>query len=111
MANYDPELRKTEHGSKLYQTWKSMRKADHCEEWESFPVFYEWAMESGYEIGAWLKRNDMSAPFSPQNCFWYTPRESVGDISQEYKDRYNATVNRIRKHFGWPPLEGTEYGD
>ena len=106
---YDPALRKTEHGAKLYQTWKKISKAPHCEEWEYFPTFYDWAMDNGYEIGAWLMREDMNAPFDPKNCYWYYPSGGIKDITKEYKDNYNATVNRIRKYFGWPPLEGTEY--
>jgi hypothetical protein len=108
---YDPGLRKTEHGSKLYQTWKKINQNPHCEEWEYFPTFYEWAMQMGYEIGAWLKREDVNGPYSPQNCFWYLPRESSDSIPKESLDKWNKTVNRIRKHYGMPPLRGTKYGD
>jgi hypothetical protein len=107
---YDPELRKTEHGSKLYQTWKRVRKCPHCEEWDYFPAFYEWAMQNEYEEGAWLMRDDKNAPFDPINCFWFQPC-TESRISQEFIDRWNETVNRIRKYYGMPPLEGTKYGD
>lgn len=108
---YDPKLRKTEHGEKLYQTWKKVIKSPHCNEWGYFPTFYEWAMQSGYEIGAWLKREDVNDTYNPYNCFWYLTRESSDRIPKEDLEKWNKTVNRIRKHYGMPPLEGTEYGD
>ena len=108
--SYDPALRKTEHGPALYNAWKRMRKSAHCEEWDFFPTFYEWSINEGYEDGAWLMRDDKNAPFDPDNCFWYHPC-TESRISQEFVDKWNETVNRIRKHYGMPPLEGTEYVD
>lgn len=107
---YDPALRQTEHGSKLYTTWRSFRNRPHCDKWDNFPNFYEWAMQSGYEVGAWLMRDDKNGPFDPDNCFWFQPC-TESRISQEFIDKWNETVNRIRKYYGMPPLEGTEYGD
>lgn len=108
---YDPKLRKTEHGSKLYATWKTVRRKLHCKEWDYFPTFYEWAMQSGYESGEWIRRIDKNYPYSPDNCIWYSPKEEVEHIPPEWADEWNKTVNRIRKHYGMPPLEGTKYVD
>ena len=108
---YDPALRKTEHGAKLYQAWKTVTKAPHCEEWGYFPTFYEWAMQNGYEVGAWLKRWNRNDQFDPTNCFWYLPREKNSSITQESLDKWDEAVNRIRKYYGMPPLRGTKYGD
>lgn len=108
---YDPALRKTEHGACLYAAWKTVRKKPHYEEWDDFTTFYEWAMQNGFEPGAWLKREDKNRQFDPQNCFWYLPRENNDRIPQEDLDKWNKTVNRIRKYYGMPPLEGTNYGD
>lgn len=108
---YDPTLRQTEHGSKLYSTWRKITKSPHCDDWSYFPAFYEWAMQNGYEIGSWLKREDTDGPFSPQNCFWYFPHEKGTNFHKEDIDKWNKTVNRIRKYYGMPPLEGTKYGN
>lgn len=108
---YDPSLRKTEHGSKLYTTWVRIVSYPHIESWGYFPTFYEWAMQSGYEIGAWLRRIDTKGPYSPDNCVWYTPQEEKEYIPQEWADGWNKAVNRIRKHYGMPPLRGTTYVD
>ena len=107
---YDPALRKTEHGSKIYQAWKRVRKSPHCDGWDFFPTFYEWSMHNEYEEGAWLMRYDKNAPFAPDNCFWYHPCTD-NEISKEFIDKWNETANRIRKYYGMPPLEGTSYGD
>ena len=109
-CNYDPALRKTEHGSRLYQLWKKVRSCPHCEEWEPFQNFYYWAMESGYETGAWLRQIDESVAYCPDNCYWHIPSES-NTIPSDWADNWNKTVNRIRKHYGMTPLEGTDYAD
>lgn len=109
--SYDPKLRKTELGSKLYSAWKRVRKYPHVEEWDNFPVFYEWAIQSEFVDGAWLRRIDDDQPFSPDNCEWYTVNLENDNIPPGWADEWNKTVNRIRKYYGMPPLEGTEYGD
>lgn len=109
---YDPALRKTEHGSKLYEIWKRIRKSPHSKEWDYFPAFYEWAMQNGHENGAWLRLIDKSGTYHPGNCVWYLP--GVCENSSRpasWEDSWNTAVNRIRKHYGMPPLEGTDYGD
>lgn len=108
---YDPALRQTEHGSKLYQTWRKVRQAPHLEEWGYFPTFYEWAMQDGYTTGAWLRRIDENEPYEPSNCQWYIPGETDKYVSPEWADTWNKTVNRIRKYCGMPPLEGTSYDE
>lgn len=104
---YDPALRKTELGARLYQIWRRMRQHPHFEEWDYFPYFYEWSIQNGYAPGASLRLIDDSGIHAPDNCEWF-----ISDrIDAECKDRWNKTVNRIRKHYGMPPLEGTSYDD
>lgn len=111
-SNYDPALRKTEQGKKLYGTWRRTQRYSRCKEWDDFPAFYDWAVHNGYVNGAWLKRIDEEVPYRPDNCVWYYPNDYVGDrMPVSWADEWNKTVNRIRKHYGMPPLEGTEYGD
>ena len=108
---YDPALRQTEHGSKLYQCWRTVRKNQHTTDWDYFPAFYEWAMQNGYQSGAWLQRNDPDKPYEPGNCAWHIPEYKKNRVPKEWADGWNKTVNRIRKHYGMPPLRGTEYVD
>ena len=108
---YDPKLRKTELGSRLYEIWRRMRQHPHCEEWDYFPTFYEWAMQTSYTMGLWLRIIDDSGIYSPENCEWYVTENKADRVNAEWINSWNKTVNRIRKHYGMPPLEGTNYND
>lgn len=110
---YDPAMRLTEHGSRIYQAWRKLRRYPYCEEWEDFPAFYEWSMRAGYSIGDWLRLIDSDKPYGPTNCVWYstTRAENPPPDMLAWEDDWNRAVNRIRKHYGMPPLRGTNYGD
>ena len=110
---YDREMRESDHGARLYNMWKRLRRSPHCAEWDYYPAFYNWAMEKGFIIGTWLKRIDDSKPYEPNNCDWRLPKSMQDDPPPPttWADEWNKTVNRIRKYYGMPPLEGTEYGD
>lgn len=103
---YDPELRTTEHGSRLYSTWRNIRKRPHCEQWESFLPFYNWSVKNNYSLGAKLRLIDKEKPYCPENCVWYSPKLDEDDPPPppKWADEWNKTVNRIRKHYGMPPL-------
>ena len=109
---YDPEIRKTEHGSRLYAVWKKLRLAPHWEDWDDFLGFYTWVMQSDYVLGAWLRRYDEADMYCPDNVFWHIPGEPDNtEPTLEWADEWNKTVNRIRKYCGMPPLRGTSYDD
>lgn len=110
---YDPELRESEHGSRLYGAWKTLRKHSYCEEWGCYPAFYHWAMQNGYTLGAHLRLIDESGIYCPENCVWKIPKCKMDDPPPppSWADEWNKTVNRIRKYYGMLPLEGTEYVD
>ncbi len=107
---YDPKIRTSEHGSLLYNFWRRVRKHPHCEEWDYYPTFYDWAIHNGYTLGAPLRLIDKSKPYSPKNCVWYADEKDM-TIDEARAAEWNAVVNRIRKHYGMPPLEGTNYVD
>ena len=111
--DYNPEIRKTEVGSRLYTAWKKVRSGPHCDEWDDFVGFYEWASNSNYVLGAKLCLIDDSGMYCPKNVVWLLPdMEAEGATSdEEFVYEWNQTVNRIRKHYGMPPLRGTNYAD
>lgn len=118
-STYDPKMRKTEIGSRLYTYWKKARYDTDSEEFVNFPGFYKWATQNGYTLGAKLFRYDTDEPYNPDNCFWVARSEWVGatqTVRQEYVDtrdrlwmkKWDDTVNRIRLHYGMEPICSTE---
>lgn len=103
---YDPAIRKTESGRRLYETWKRMRRSEYDPRFASFPDFYKWAMSVGYAIGDRLFRYDASDWYSPENCYWSVAEQT--DITPawaaEWCEKWDKTVSMIRRHFGLPKL-------
>lgn len=101
---YDPSLRLTESGRRLYEIWKRIRRegCDPC--FDTFPVFYEWALSTDYIAGDKLLRYDESMWYSPENSYWFGPTHA--QISPTWKEewckKWDKTVNVIRRHFGLP---------
>jgi hypothetical protein len=102
---YDPAVRKTEHGAKLYGAWRRVREHQHCKEWDYFPAFYEWAMENGYTTGARLRMINTNGMHCPENSEWYIHKNNPDRIDTACAESWNKTVNRIRKYYGMPPVE------
>lgn len=111
---YDPEMRTSDNCSPLYNAWRSMKKHPHCESWESYAMFYNWAVYNGYTPGARLQPIDVSQQYGPDNCVWCGTDDADRVLTPEEQkraDEWNTVVNRIRKRLGMPPLEGTSYAD
>ena len=115
-TKYDPEMRMSEHGRRLYCHWKNkVHRGTDCPEFLTFIGFYNWAMENGYTVGARLCRYDRDEPFSPDNCFWvqsgereYTREYTRMSTHKELEKQWDDTVNRIRLHYGMEPLHSLE---
>jgi len=59
-----------------------------CPEWKyCFPAFVAWSFQNGYQEGYRLLRHDVSAPFSPDNCFW-------GPATSAHKRKYGGETSR-----------------
>jgi hypothetical protein len=43
-----------------------------CAEWDAFPAFRDWAVNSGYDDGRSLERLDVNGNYEPSNCIWTT---------------------------------------
>lgn len=115
-------------GTRIYRTHKHMmnrclnpkvqsyplyggRGIKVCKEWWDFIVFYEWAMENGYEDHLSIDRIDNEKDYCPENCKWSTPAEQSQnrrstiltmekalEIKRLYKEGKGAT--ELGKMFG-----------
>ena len=112
-TTYEPEMRKSEHGRRLYDYWRNVHRNTDCEQFETFPGFYNWAMDNGYTIGARLFRYDPDDPFNPDNCFWGAKGEKSGQGKLLKRDflrekQWDDFVNRIRRYYGMEPIHSTD---
>lgn len=81
----------------IYISWRLMRKRcmtknapyskfyydkgiKVCDEWNDiqngFYVFYDWAINNGYQLGLSIDRKDSSKNYCPENCRWITINEN-----------------------------------
>jgi hypothetical protein len=102
-------MRKTEAGGRLYSYWRRIKAQGISPEFAEFPGFYIWAIKNGYTLGAKLYKYDPAEPYGPENCFWVPRDEWVGGLeyppmSQEWRQKWDETINRIRLHFGMEPI-------
>lgn len=89
----------TTHGLKavnprLYRIWQCMlnrcrRQKDKsyrhyggrgisvCEEWHSYPSFFEWAMANGYRDDLTIDRKEVGGNYEPGNCQWLTNSDNA----------------------------------
>jgi hypothetical protein len=98
-----------------------------CKEWEDdFQVFYDWAMENGYQDNLTIERIDNDKGYSPDNCMWITQSEQMRNrrnthfimykgnkitLSEAYKltgvDR--STIRKYEKIFNGNAENGINY--
>ena len=103
MVKYDVELMKSDEGKALYDRWLRIRSVGCCQEWENdFMAFVRWAIDSGFEIGAHIKRYSKAKDYSPHNCYWSlcSQKATANYKATAFCSLWNKTVNRIREHYG-----------
>lgn len=78
---------------KLYQVWRLIKRRCHdprhknyqrygargiflCDEWHDSKKFIRWALESGWQKGLQIDRQDNSRGYSPDNCWWTTSKNN-----------------------------------
>lgn len=98
---YPKGITTTSEGKALYHMWLRVREeTEEFSVFTEFPNFYYWAMDHDFCPGAKLRRYDETLPFSPENCWFLTPKNNLDYLSPAQKARaneWNKTVNVIRK--------------
>lgn len=101
---YPKETTATEEGKILLCLWRRLKKRfEYADVFESYPAFYYWALNVGYELGMVLRRKNNDLPYSPDNCYFEMPKEDSKYYSLEQKvlmNKWNKTANIYRKAAG-----------
>lgn len=107
---YDRAITESEDGKRLYAYWyQKVNKNTDCQEFATYPGFYNWAMENGYTVGAKLFRRDPKGPFNPDNCVWiYAKEKTIHSYDTDFAKKWDEAVNRIRRYYGMEPIHSSE---
>lgn len=98
---------------KIYWVWHGMRQrcqkecVSHrsryydrgitvCEEWNSFPAFWEWAKNNGYKEGLTIDRIDNNKGYCPENCRWTTTYVQARNKRNNINITYNGETHCLK---------------
>lgn len=105
---YDRAITESEDGQRLYAYWlQTVKKNTDSPEFQTYPGFYKWSMDAGYSADASLFRRDAKAPYSPENCAWIGGEKKVTHRDFVFEQKWDETVNRIRRYYGMEPIHST----
>lgn len=67
-----------------------------CDEWKNnFCLFYDWAIENGYEESLTLERIDVNGNYEPSNCTWIPAREQSKNRRNSHYITHNGTTKTL----------------
>lgn len=78
-----------------------------CNEWESFRVFYKWAMKNGYNNSLCIDRINNEGDYSPSNCRWTNMKTNARNKRNNILITYQGQTKCIAE---WADFFGMTYG-
>lgn len=109
--------------TRLYRTWNNMlnrcRNANTdsysryggrgirvCEDWHSFELFRDWAVNNGYADNLSIDRKNVDGDYEPDNCRWIPMSEQAGNTRKNRR----FTINGVTKTAAeWARDSGVNY--
>jgi hypothetical protein len=106
----------TKHGLRnhpLYAIWLQMKQRCYnennasypgyggrgisvCSEWkDDFAVFYDWAINSGWQKGLSIERVDFNGNYEPSNCTWIPMSEQSKNTRLTHKITFNGETHSV----------------
>ena len=77
-----------------------------CEEWQSFELFYKWAMANGYQDNLTIDRIDNNGNYEPNNCRWSTQKEQQNNRSTNKLITFDGETLNLTQ---WSEKTGISY--
>lgn len=107
--------RSTKHGdfgTRLYGVWAGMKRRclnpntryyseyggrgiTVCDEWMEYSKFKDWAMQSGYQEGLTIDRQNVNGNYEPSNCRWATIQEQQRNRRNNIRLEYQGKVYSV----------------
>jgi hypothetical protein len=100
-----------ESGTRLYKIWAGMKRRCNdleferygkrgisvCNEWNTYDVFRDWALNNGYDDNLTIDRIDNDKGYEPNNCRWATAKEQAYNRSSNRYLEYNGERHTIKE--------------
>lgn len=113
----------------VYTSWRAMRSRclstsdEHfpdyggrgitiCPEWDSFPVFLDWALTNGWAPGLTIDRKNNDGPYTPGNCRWTNAKGQAEHKRPQRVSKHHVMVEhdgRARNMRQWAAETGIGY--
>lgn len=80
-----------------------------CDEWkDDFLLFYNWALENGYNENLTIDRVDVNSGYSPENCRWVSMETQANNKRNNKVFTLNGKTLTVSQ---WSKETGVKYGD
>lgn len=84
-----------------------------CDEWKGekgFEIFYDWAINSGYEDGLSLERLNVYKNYEPSNCCWISMREQQFNKKNTFFTKEGINLSKLLYYIDREQDYGFIYG-